>query len=105
MRVWATEWDVFHCTPSRGSRGRRAAVDIFHGVLFWCGGISFFFLSLSLLRTQIVSLLRTHTAYYKYEATLPHVPLYVLVMRPLFAFRQKSLFIPGCVQGLSLIHI
>ena len=25
MRVWATEWDVFHCTPSRGGRGRRAA--------------------------------------------------------------------------------
>ena len=23
----------------------------------------------------------------------------LLVMRPFFAFRQKSLFIPGCVQG------
>ena len=31
------------------------------------GGISFFF---------SFSLLRTHTAYCKYEATLPHVPLY-----------------------------
>ena len=34
VRVWATEWDVFHCTPSRGGRGRRAAVDIFRGVFF-----------------------------------------------------------------------
>ena len=34
VRVWATEWDVFHCTPLRGSRGRRAAVDVFRGVFF-----------------------------------------------------------------------
>ena len=42
------------------------------GYISWCvflvsGGISFFF---------SFSLLRTHTAYCKYEATLPHVPLY-----------------------------
>ena len=43
MRVWATEWDVFHCTPSRGSRGRRAAVDIFRGVCFLVPGGIFFF--------------------------------------------------------------
>ena len=45
MRVWATEWDVFHFTPSRGGRGRRrAAVNIFRGVFFLVsGGISFFF--------------------------------------------------------------
>ena len=60
MRVWATEWDVFHYTPSRGGRGRRAAVDIFRGVFFLClVGVRFFF----------VSLLRTHTTYCKYEAT------------------------------------
>ena len=29
VRLWATEWDVFHCTPCQGGRGRRAAVDIF----------------------------------------------------------------------------
>ena len=34
VRVWATEWDVFHCTSSRGGRGRRAAVDILRGVFF-----------------------------------------------------------------------
>ena len=34
VRVWATEWAVFHCTPSRGGRGRRAAVDIFRGMFF-----------------------------------------------------------------------
>ena len=36
VRVWATEWNVFHCMPSRGGRGRRAAVDIFRGVFFLC---------------------------------------------------------------------
>ena len=67
VRVWATEWDVFHCTPSRGGRGRRAAVDIFRGVLVWyLVGFRFFF---------SFSLLRTHPAYCKYEATLPRVPL------------------------------
>ena len=34
VRVWATEWDVFNCTRSRGGRGRRAAVDIFRGFFF-----------------------------------------------------------------------
>ena len=44
VRVWATEWDVFHCTPSRGGRGRRADVDIFPCVLLWClVGFRFFF--------------------------------------------------------------
>ena len=37
VRVWATEWDVFHCTPSRGGRGRRAAVDVV--VCFGWGGL------------------------------------------------------------------
>ena len=68
VRVWATEWDVFHCTPSRGGRGLRAAVDIFRGVFFSVSsGISFFF---------SFSSLQTHAAYCKYEATLNHVPLY-----------------------------
>ena len=55
---------MVHCTPPRGGRGRRPAVDILRGVF---GGIPFFF---------SFSLLRTHTAYCKYEATLPRVPLY-----------------------------
>ena len=63
VRVCANAWDVLRCTPSRGGRGRRAAV---HFVLcFECGGISFFFR---------FSLLRTHTACCKYEAPLPHLP-------------------------------
>ena len=43
-------------------------VDIFRGVVFnvWWDFVFFF----------SFSLLRTHTAYCKYEATLPHVPLY-----------------------------
>ena len=36
MQARGTEWDVFHCTPSRGGRCRWAAVDIFRGVFFWC---------------------------------------------------------------------
>ena len=40
-RVWANAWDVFHRTPSRGDRGRRAAVDFV--VCFGCGGIFFVF--------------------------------------------------------------
>ena len=32
VRVWANAWDVFRRTPSRGSRGRRVAVDLFRGV-------------------------------------------------------------------------
>ena len=68
VRVWVTEWDVFHCTPSRGGHCRRAAVDIFRGVIVLClVGFRFVF---------SFSLLRTHTVYGKYEATLPHVPLY-----------------------------
>ena len=52
-RVWATEWDVFLCTPSRGGRGRRAAVDIFRGVFFEClVGFPFFLRFLYFERTR-----------------------------------------------------
>ena len=49
VRVWANEWDVFHCTPSRGGRGRRDAVDIFCGVCFLVSGGISFFISFSLI--------------------------------------------------------
>ena len=62
VRVWGNAWDVFRRTPSRGGRGRRAAVECFE-----CGGISFFFFSFSLLRM--------HTACSKYETPLPHLSL------------------------------
>ena len=61
-RVWAKAWNAFHRTPSRGGRGRRAAVDFV--VFIECGGIFCFLF------------LRTHTAYCKYEAALPRLPLY-----------------------------
>ena len=35
--LWANAWDVFHRKPSRGGRGRRAAVDCV--VCFGCGGL------------------------------------------------------------------
>ena len=63
-REWANAWDVFRRTPSRGGRGRRAAVNFV--VCFGCGGISLFSLFF----------FRTHTACCKYEATLPHLSLY-----------------------------
>ena len=54
VRVWANERDVFPCTPSRGGRCRRAAVDIFHGVFFQClvGFRVFFFRFLYFERTR-----------------------------------------------------
>ena len=52
VRVWATEWDVFHYTLTRGGRGRRAAVDIFRGVVFLCLVGCFFFWFLSFERTR-----------------------------------------------------
>ena len=43
-RVWASAWDVFGRTPSRGGRGRLATVNFV--VCFGCGeiswGVSFF---------------------------------------------------------------
>ena len=43
VRERANQLDVFHCTPSRGGHGRRAAVDIFRGVCLVFRGIPFFF--------------------------------------------------------------
>ena len=66
-RVWANAWDVSRRAPSRGGRGRRAAV------VSWCalGGMDFLlFLLFSIF------FLRTHTAYSKYDATLPHLHLF-----------------------------
>ena len=75
----------------------RLELDDVAGLLWisWCvfGGAdysSFFF--------PIFFVLRTHTAYCKYEATLPHVPLSTS-NEAVLAFRQKSFFLPGCVQG------
>ena len=63
-RVWANAWEVFRRTPYRGGRGRRAVVDFV--VCFGCGGISFF----------SFFFVGTHTTCCKYEAALPHLPLY-----------------------------
>ena len=47
-REWVNAWDVFRRSPSRGGRGRRAAVDFM--VCFGCGGIYFQF-----RRSRVVS--------------------------------------------------
>ena len=63
-RVWANEWDVLHCTPSRGGRGRRAAVHIFRGVFFYClmGFRFFFFRFLYFERTRPTAQVRGNLA-------------------------------------------
>ena len=66
--VWSNAWDVFRLEPSRGGRGRRAAVAVV--VCFGWGGFFRVFFS------SICFILRTHTACCKYEAALPHLPLY-----------------------------
>ena len=59
VRVWANPWDVFHRTPSRGGRGRRAAVGLFRGV-FWVGRdfFVFFFRFLYFERTRPTASMR-----------------------------------------------
>ena len=66
VRVRANAWEVFRRTPSRGGRGRRAAVDLV--VYFECGGIYFVFF-------YFVFFLRTHADCCKYEAALSRLPL------------------------------
>ena len=68
VRVWANPWDVFHRTPSRSCRSRRAAVDLFRDVFSVRRDFFAFLFSFPSFRT--------HTAYCKYEAALLHVPLY-----------------------------
>ena len=65
---WANAWDVFPRMPSRIGRGRRAAVDF----VVCLGGADFFFR----VFFPDILFLRTHTACCKYEAALPHLPLY-----------------------------
>ena len=65
-RVWANAWDVSRRAPCRGGRGRLPAVDIV--LCFRRGGFFIFFVFSDFF-------LRTHTAYSKYEATLPHLHL------------------------------
>ena len=69
VRVWANERDVFPCTPSRGGRCRRAAVDIFHGVFFQClVGFRVFFFVFFTSNAHGLLQVRGHL--------LPHLPLY-----------------------------
>ena len=65
VRVWATEWDVFHCTPSRGGRGRRSAADIFlNSVVFGFPRVPFSFMSLKL---QLASQMDLSKVPYNYD--------------------------------------
>ena len=86
VRVWANAWDVFRRAPSRGGRGRQAAVDFV--VCFGCSSIyfvCFFFLVLFFLeRTRPAAKMRTPCLIYL-STTNDN--------------EARSLLIPGCVQG------
>lgn len=74
LRVY-NAWDAFRRTPSRG--GSRSVGLMQHAVLvvcFECGGISFFFFFFQFERTQ-------PAASCKYEPGLPHLPLYLVLLR------------------------
>ena len=110
-RVWDNAWDVFRRAPSRVGRGRRAAVDFvvcFGWGVFFRVFCSFF----SFERTRPAASTRRPCLMYLPPSIesrprerrdrgrfLPFGQKSVFVMRPFFAYRQKSLFIPGCVQG------
>ena len=101
-------------TPSRTSRGRLAAADFV--VSFGCGGISFFFRFFSFEHTWPAASMRLPCLLYLSTSNearargrsdrgrfLPKAkkPLHNEVKRPrpFFVYRQKTLFMPGCVQG------
>ena len=78
--MWANASDVVHRTLSRGGRDHRAAVDFV--VCFGCGGISCLFFRFYSSNAH---------GRLKYEATLPHLPLYYLVVLIARAVRTKSI--------------
>ena len=63
--VWENAWDVFHRTSSRSGHRRRATVES------WC-----VFNAVGFRVSIIIWLFRTQTARRKYNAALPHLPLY-----------------------------
>ena len=90
-REWDNAWDVFPRMPSRVGRGRRVAV-YFVVCLGWGGKIfSIFFFRILFFSSNAHGLLQVWGRLASFTS--------LLVMRPFFAFGQKSLFIPGCVQG------
>ena len=88
VRVWGNAWDVFRRTPSRGGRGRRAAVECFE-----CGGISFFFFrSLYFECTRPAASMRPLCLIYLSNSNEAR-PRERSDRRSFFSYRQKSLFI------------
>ena len=70
-RVWANAWDVFRRTPSRGGRGRRAAVDF-----VVCFGWGDFFRGFIFIFDFIFFLERTRPTASKCEVAFPHLLIY-----------------------------
>ena len=88
-RVWAHAWDVFPRMPSRVGRGRRAAAVFV--VCFGWGGFFFCVFFFDFFFFERHGLLQVWGRLASFTS--------LLVMRLFFAFRAKSLFISGCVQG------
>ena len=99
VRVRADAWDVFRRAPSRGGRGRRAAVDFFRGVFFSC---------LVAFRVFLFGFFSSNEhSYCKYEQYLASCTS-LLVMRQgrgsgsteaVFAFREKKPLHTGVRTG------
>ena len=89
-------WDVFRREPCLGGRGRRAAADfvVLGGADFFVFFFSIFFFS---ERTRPAASMRP--ACLIYLSTSNEARPLLLRNEAVFAFRRKSLFIPGCVQG------
>ena len=108
---------MFRRAPCRGSRGHRAAVDFVK-----CFGVDFFVFFFSIfffferirpaasINPPCLIYLSTNNEARPRERSdrgcfLPIGKKSLFIMRPFVAFRQKSLFITGCVQGaiISLV--
>ena len=88
-RVWANAWDVSRRAPSRGGRGRRAAV-VSWCVLGWGGIFRVVFFSIFFFFSNVYGLLQVWGRLASFT--------YLLAMKPFFACRQKKILIPGCLQ-------
>ena len=95
----AGKYGLTRLAPSRGGRGRRAAVAFV--VYFGRGGffrVSFFSVSFFFERTRPAASMRPPCLIYLSTGNEAR-PRERSERGRFFAYRQKSLFIPGCVQG------
>ena len=104
--VWANAWDVFRRTPSRGGRGRRAAVDFV--VCFGAAGFRVFFCFVFFERTRTAASMRPPCLIYTSNSTgLPTERSYLicrsvglsLCVSPCICATYVVLLVAGSVRG------